>query len=313
MSGNLPWVCVHVTRGAHVFYSREQGKCDRGLWREKVLIQGPSADPLTVAFTLTLQSELVRGAAIFAGLQLVVLLFLYLTTLRLEKERYVADARMGEFAAQLAHDIRSPLAALKALSSRKVLGDPESQELLLNVTDRIHSIAEGLLSQRRAQVQGKHFPPVEVAALLEMLVEEKRTEFSVRGDISIRLDSQTREAVAQVPQMDFLRAMSNLMNNAVESLQSGGLVTVSIAREGRWIRVAVQDTGRGISRALLEKIRQGQYLSDGKRDGNGLGLKYVSEQIQRWNGTLDILSEPGHGTRVTLSVPVCEASAVPAV
>jgi signal transduction histidine kinase len=105
----------------------------------------------------------------------------------------------------------------------------------------------------------------------------------------------------------FRRILENLMSNAVDSLESKpGRVTVStmvVEREGGppAIRVAVADTGRGMSSDETERIFNDFYTT--KEGGTGLGLSIVRRLAMDMHGTVGVESEPGRGTRITIDIP----------
>ncbi|HEX3859765.1 MAG TPA: ATP-binding protein, partial [Pseudolabrys sp.] len=100
----------------------------------------------------------------------------------------------------------------------------------------------------------------------------------------------------------------NLISNAVKFTPRGGRVTVSAAREGANITVVVEDTGVGIGEDDLPRIGEAFFQArasyDRRHDGTGLGLSIVKGLVQLHDGSMEIGSKLGKGTRVTIRLPV---------
>lgn len=306
LSGAVPWVCLRLGTPERTFYSREQGRCTAGLWRERREIHGEGKDALSVQLTLTLSAELVRGAVVFVILQGLALVLFYWSSRRMERQRLEGEVALGRFAAQVAHDIRSPLGALKQIASRIEGQDPDTLSLLGGVIERIQGIAASLLSRHReiAGLATEVTPTdeVEVASLLRDLVREKRAEFSSATGIEIKGPEEAREFRVGVPRQEFLRVISNLFNNAVESFSgraSGGKVEILLGESGSEMEIEIRDNGCGMPAHVLAKLGKTP-VSEGKKNGNGLGSIFVQERVTAWGGSICYDSRPGLGTSVKI-------------
>lgn len=225
------------------------------------------------------------------------------------------EKALVELARQLAHDIRSPLAALEVVS-KNVPQLPENKRILIRAAvGRIRDIANSLLSRQRAQAAGAASAALEAASpqllssLIDPVVSEKRLQFrsQSRVEIELRLDASSYGLFAAVQPVEFKRLVSNLVNNAVEAFGDGaGSVSVGLAsRDGRAL-VVVQDDGKGIPPDVLAKLgRRGE--THGKIDGLGLGLHHARTCAESWGGSLELSSEIGKGTTATLVLPLAPA------
>ncbi len=221
-------------------------------------------------------------------------------------EEKKATAAAGELAAQVAHDIRSPLAALESL-----LGDlralPEDERLIArSAINRIRDIANNLLEKNRAQDQAASGETIELlSSLIEPLVTEKRLQFRSRLGIEIdaRQDAAAYGLFAKVQAHEFKRVLSNLVNNSVEAMGARGKVqlTLTSGADGA-IRIEVSDDGPGIPPEILVKLGQ-RGETHGKIGGSGLGLYHARAAIKTWGGTLELRSEMNRGTTVMLTLP----------
>jgi two-component system heavy metal sensor histidine kinase CusS len=136
------------------------------------------------------------------------------------------------------------------------------------------------------------------------------SEAGVRLAIEVENDIQ-----ADLDRALFQRAIGNVVANALAHTPSGGSVTLRATGDERSTRVEVIDTGCGISADHLLHVFDRFYRAENSRssrNGNvGLGLAIVRSITELHGGTVEIASEVGRGTRVTMSFPKKEASASP--
>ncbi len=220
-------------------------------------------------------------------------------------EEKKASAATGELAAQVAHDIRSPLAALDSIVS-DISHLPEEKRLLVrSAVGRIRDIANDLMRLRRASADAAGEPPSArmLFSLVDSLLTEKRLQFRAR--LGIKIEGRFESAYglfAEVQSIDFKRALSNLVDNSVEALGDKGNVTISMAsREGQAL-ITVRDDGKGIPPEVLSRLGERGVTHD-KPGGSGLGLYHARTSVESWRGRLEIDSAPGQGTTVSIYLP----------
>ncbi|MDO8802815.1 MAG: HAMP domain-containing sensor histidine kinase [Elusimicrobiota bacterium] len=223
------------------------------------------------------------------------------------------EAAIGRLAAQVAHDIRSPLAALGAAAASLEL-PAEQRALISGAVDRMRGIADDLLGRYRGPGAGpavKAGPQVcALAELIAQVIAEKRLQHK-DGGVKLEFKAGAEEIKAAVEPKEFQRLLSNLLNNSVEAFDGPGAVTVSLtARDGR-VLIEVKDEGKGIPPGILAKLGQ-KGETHGKAGGNGLGLYHARTSVESWGGNFRIGSEPGKGTTVAIELPaiVSQPSAV---
>lgn len=219
----------------------------------------------------------------------------------------------GALAAQVAHDIRSPLAALD--SALRDFSDlpGERRELARGAMSRIGEIARDLLENYRSRKPGapekEELSPCDLKALAAPVLAEKRAQYAGRTGVAIEFSAGDGVRAAVRP-AEFRRLLSNLVNNAVEALGESGRVAVEISRLDGKAVLAVADNGRGIPPGLLARLgRKGE--THGKAGGTGLGLYHARSSAEAWGGALRIESSPGSGTRVMIELPAAAAPAAP--
>jgi signal transduction histidine kinase len=242
-----------------------------------------------------------------------------------EGVRLKEQAIVGQVAAQVAHDIRSPVAALKVAIRALPETAYDSKELIASAISRISAIAEDLLKLKRSthletsgpsvasiaaaeaaatETTTENTPPQLVSEIIGKIVQEKKAQHQdARPEVRIDLhvDERAWDAFVAIDPSHLQRIVSNLINNAVEAIDGAGIVTLVTAVRDR-VRVEVRDTGRGIPPELLPRLCK-EGASFGKEGGNGLGLFHAKTTIERAGGAFGIDSILGHGTQVSIDLP----------
>ena len=226
-----------------------------------------------------------------------------------------------ELARQVAHDIRSPLTAINFALGTGVDFNEDRTSLIKSAINRINEISDNLLSQskgmNRSNVSTSSAKTVleDLKPLIESIVREKQVEYSIRSSIVICSSVESsRDLTALVNSCELKRALSNLINNSVEALDSigSGKVEVKLMEAENNSVIQVSDNGKGIPAHILPLLGQsGQ--SHGKSDstaGSGLGLHHARTSVESWGGQLAIESAEGVGTRVVITLPNFDSNRV---
>jgi signal transduction histidine kinase len=247
---------------------------------------------------------------------------LMLSTLSASQQReesLKSKVALGQLAAQVAHDIRSPLAALNMIEREASCLQEDTRLLLRSVTARIGDIANQLI-QRNLEArsdtslggnESKAVPEL-ISGLIESVMSEKRAQFKERAQLILEtsINESALPAFAFIQPVEFKRLLSNLINNAAEAIPEEGRIRVTadlVRTEGfspgspTVIELRIIDTGVGIPEALLPKLGD-RGKTYGKPDGSGLGIYHAKSQIEAWGGRLQIKSKPGAGTTLILQV-----------
>jgi signal transduction histidine kinase len=227
---------------------------------------------------------------------------------------------LGELAAQVAHDIRSPLTALNLVAGTLLDIGEEKRILIRQSAQRINDIANDLLLKSKARGStaghaaraaprsgGGGMTSCEmVASLVDAVVSEKRMEFRDRVGLRIEQELSSGYGVfASVNRAAFARSISNLINNSVESGPSVKTITARVVGDPEDVRIEIEDDGGGMAPSTLDKVRagSGSYDKSVSGAGFGLGLLQVKRMMESCGGALQIESEIGIGTTVTLKFP----------
>ena len=216
----------------------------------------------------------------------------------LEQSRQLAT--VGRLAAGVAHEIRNPLSALRGfaqLFASKLKGrEPEESyaRTMVQEADRLGRVVTDLLYL--AKPRPMEPAPVDLAALSGELESLLRFDLE-RRNATFATALEAPEAFADPDALK--QALINLVLNALAALPAeGGAVTVrSQARPGG-TAVSVEDNGHGMSEE--ERARALEPFFTTRRDGSGLGLAIVQSIVRHHGGELEIESDPGRGTRVSM-------------
>lgn len=219
---------------------------------------------------------------------------------------------MREMTDTLAHDLRSPLARIRAAAetmladergaaadwqamASDVITDTDRMLEIINVTLDITEAESGAARLERSEFDLAEV--VEAAAdLFQTIAEDRR--------IVLRVDLPDRCAISG-DRYRMQRVVANLLDNALKYTQAGGSVRVSLVDEGDWVRVVFADSGPGISEQDVTRIFERFYRCDRSRSqpGNGLGLSLALAFVRIHGGRIEVESEPGLGSTFTVIVP----------
>jgi signal transduction histidine kinase len=222
---------------------------------------------------------------------------------------------MAEICTQVAHDIRSPLTALKMVE-RHLHPLPEDARILVrSAVARIQDIANHLLEKnRRLQTNSvtaltacDEQSTILLCALLESIITEKRLQIRSQKSIRIEFDppAELYALFVHLQPNEFKRVISNLINNSIEAVGDHGSITLQLERLEDTIKIHIRDTGCGIPLDKLEKLGCRGYTY-GKEHGNGLGLYHAKMTMRALHGDLTIQSVVDVGTSVSLHLPAAK-------
>jgi two-component system heavy metal sensor histidine kinase CusS len=217
--------------------------------------------------------------------------------------------RLSQFSADLAHELRTPIAnmlgeAQVALSRDRSSAEyRETIESTIGECERLSGIVDNLLFVARADaarepVARKRFDAraavEKIAAFYETIAEDRHVAINCSGQGEISADPAL-----------FERAVGNLVDNALRFTPENGFIQIALADRTRDFEVAVSDNGSGIAPEHLPRVFDRFYRAESSRgsDGAGLGLALVKSIVDLHGGTARIQSEPGHGTTVCLTFP----------
>jgi two-component system heavy metal sensor histidine kinase CusS len=227
--------------------------------------------------------------------------------------------RISRFSADIAHDLRTPVNNIRgeaevALARARTVD--EYREVLgscLEEAVRLSDLISDLLFLARAESPLAHLrrESINVGELLSGIREYYEAPAADRG-ISLSTVVPDEPVIAQLDRTLLQRAVSNLVSNALAHTPRGRSVVLGTSLEPAGVRIEVSDAGVGIPPEALPRVFDRFFRVDESRSqasgGTGLGLAIVQSIMLLHGGDVEIASKLGHGTRVTLRVPMSPRS-----
>lgn len=210
--------------------------------------------------------------------------------------------RQQEFAADAAHELRTPLAILRA-RAESLPDSPVSREFLQDIENMTRTVGQLLDA---AEIESMVIGPHEVADLqaisreiaefiVPLALAEKRSISLVGTDVPVLVKGNAEM---------LRRAIRNIVENAIKHTPAGTSVEIDVGAEGM---VSIVDTGEGIAVDERERIFERRLKANTNRrsnDGAGLGLSIVKQIVEAHEGTIKVESTAGGGARFTMSIPL---------
>ena len=224
-----------------------------------------------------------------------------------------SNEQLTLLASQVAHDIRSPLAAFEVVLSEMGELPQEVRGLARSAITRVQDIANLLLDKSRAQKRGAELrvQKLETTLLLsvvDMIAAEVRNTTADRPapQITITEPELASGLYVTLSRTTLCRIFTILLKNSVEACEAAAKIAVFFQSDDRKIRITVTDNGKGIPASILPRLGK-HGATYGKRNGNGIGLSFVREEVERAGGVFELHSEEGKGTSVTFILPRANA------
>jgi signal transduction histidine kinase len=156
-----------------------------------------------------------------------------------------------------------------------------------------------LMFSRRQMMQPRD---VDLNELVKSLA--KMLQRIIGETVALRLDLDTQPLITRVDPGMMDQLLMNLAINSRDAMPSGGTLVIQTRRAGASIAIRVHDTGAGIPPEVLPRIFEPFFTTKEAGKGTGLGLATVFGIVQQHLGTIDVNSEPGHGTTFTVMLPI---------
>jgi signal transduction histidine kinase len=220
-----------------------------------------------------------------------------------ERVELLAAKNEKELINQIAHDIRSPLAALRTLSKvSRNLAEAE-KNLLTKCTERISEIANYLLLRASNDLDSSRFKIICLEEMVNEIINEKRMELqSSSKKIDLQMIGSTLDGLVKVNPTSFKRAFSNFLNNSVEAIPESGEIKVRVERKNKDISLSIEDNGLGIPSEIISRLGK-ENFSHGKTHGFGRGFKYSKDTMESFGAKVSVLSKERAGTQIEILLP----------
>ncbi len=215
----------------------------------------------------------------------------------------------------MSHELRTPLSSVLgyidlALETEGLPDDARDMLLIaLTNTERLNSLVSDLLAARSSSPANAMSLSRSACDVSQLVTESIDAIRPMAGERLISIRLAIAEAVeAEVDAFRLRQVVDNLLSNAIKYNRIGGRISVTVATtDADQVEIVVTDTGRGMSleeqKGLFERFYRAESVRGSTVHGTGLGLSISREIVVLHGGTIEVDSEPGRGTQVTVSVP----------
>lgn len=228
-----------------------------------------------------------------------------------------ADNVKNEFISSISHELRTPLTAIKGWTETvSGIEDRETQikglRIIARETDRLSDMVEELLDFSRMQNGKFTLNPTKIDIIAElsdavlMYSEKAKTE-----GIAVVYEESESVAIVNGDKNRLRQVFINILDNAIKYSGAGGTIRVETELSEREIFIMISDTGCGISKADLPKVKERFYKANRSVRGSGIGLAVADEIVRMHDGALTITSEIGKGTSVSIALPLLKSELSP--
>lgn len=214
-------------------------------------------------------------------------------------------AALGRAAAQVAHEVKNPLAGmllyalhLKSTASNFSESEAYLVDKIVNTINHLNSRVEQILGFARpvnlTRTDG------DLNQIVTDILELLRPQLTA-NKVEVQFSPGQPEARAMLDEASMRGALMNVMLNAIEAMPEGGVLSINVEQTDDTLRLEIADTGRGIAEDQVKKIFEPFYTT--KEQGLGLGMPYAKKIIDQHGGTISLSSQLGKGTTSRIVIP----------
>ena len=221
------------------------------------------------------------------------------------------DSLKNEFISNVSHELRTPLTSIKGWAVTLKYDDidkgmlKDGLDIIENECDRLSSMVEELLSFSKL-VSG-HMDIKKSWESIEDIVQYIRKHMSLRADrdgIQFNVEIESDIPKLYIDKNRIKQVLINLLDNSFKFTERGGKVNLKVYRDGYKLIIKVQDNGCGLGEDELPHVKEKFFKGKSSKSQNGIGLSICDKLVEVHNGKLDIESELGVGTCITIEFPL---------
>ncbi|MBX3621558.1 MAG: two-component system sensor histidine kinase CreC [Rhizobacter sp.] len=334
-SSSVMYVAVPVTVAGQLIGAVSLGKPVQSFGqfiqaaRRKTLLVGTTSVVAVILLVVILSAWLVRPFGVFADYARFVKAQRSFNLPRLTRRAFktlgaafdeMRDALAGrnyvaDYVQTLTHEVKSPLSAIRGAAEllQEPMPDADRARFVANIareTQRIQELVDRMMEL--TALESRHSldapAPVALRPLLQELVASVQPVAAARGLALVLEDGD--DATVQGDAFLLQRAVSNLVDNALDFSPAGGTVTLALHRHRRMAEVSVRDRGLGIPDYAEGKVFEKFYSlarPSSRKRSTGLGLSFVQEIAELHEGKASLVNAPGGGALASLSIPLSAA------
>jgi two-component system sensor histidine kinase HydH len=265
--------------------------------------------PTALETAISRGNRIIEGSAALAGLILFATLYWIVRRGALQIQRQQADllhmdalAAVGQMASAIAHSLSNPLAGIRSSAELLRLEHPNARPApddIIGEVDRLTDYVRELMEYARNDaVSLQRVDPLDVVC--GTLTRQRAALDRARLEVTIDDKRRVHRPVEVDPPM-LGQAMASIVTNAIEASPRGGRLHIALSDpDGRHTEISFTDSGRGSPAALLARVSEPFFTT--KERGLGLGLALARRIVERFNGSLDILSPEHSGAVMRISL-----------
>ncbi|MDE7280308.1 MAG: HAMP domain-containing histidine kinase, partial [Ruminiclostridium sp.] len=218
----------------------------------------------------------------------------------------------NDFISSVSHELRTPLTAIKGWSETIMeMRDEETltkgMRVIVTETERLSSMVEELLDFSRIQNKKLQLQKADMDILAELADAVLiYTERAAKNGIIINYHEPEGVAIINGDKNRLRQVFINIIDNAIKYSKSGGVIEVEAVLKPDRVEIKVSDNGCGIAKEDLPKVKNRFYKANNTVRGSGIGLAVADELVSLHRGRLDIESELGKGTTVSIVLPTIQ-------
>ncbi|MGI6029917.1 MAG: ATP-binding protein [Eubacteriales bacterium] len=229
-----------------------------------------------------------------------------------------AQQMRQEFFSNASHELKTPLTSIQGFVELLRSGMAEDEATRKEFLDRIHretrnmaGLVEDILTISRLEARMTEEKPVDVP-LREVVAEVSASLAPLAEREGVRLRIQCPSLVVGSTRQQMQQLVSNLLSNAIKYNKRGGEASLTAEARAGQLYLRVEDTGIGIPLDCQQRVFERFFRVDKgrsrKQGGTGLGLSIVKHIVQFYGGRVELKSQPGQGTQVTVIMPILRQS-----
>lgn len=227
------------------------------------------------------------------------------------EELDASEKMKNEFISSVSHELRTPLTAIKGWAETMQICDSDPSTIkrgldtIVKEAGRLSWIVEGLLDF--SSIKEKRINLIKEK--IDILAELGEAVYMFKE----RAENENKTLIYNEPKMlppvmgdknRLRQVFINIIDNALKYTSDGGAISVNVGTRDKTVYVSVTDNGCGIPAEHLPNVTKKFYKANYLKRGSGIGLAIVDEIISLHGGVLDIISEEGFGTTVTVNLPI---------
>jgi len=230
---------------------------------------------------------------------------------RLDKSfRYIA-----EFSSNVAHELKTPLTIIRGESDLALMQERDIQEyqrvikVTLEETEGLLKVVDDLLLLSRLEYEPSvfNFEQFDFTAFVKEVFAQAQ-KMAAQKNITVKCSCPDKPVIISADALHLRRMFLNLLSNAVKFTPHGGNISISVRHEGKYLNIAVSDTGAGISPENIAKIFDRFFHADpsdkSAPGGTGLGLSIAQSIARMHHGDISVKSRLHQGTTFIVTLPV---------